>query len=124
MAAVIDTSVIIDVLRGVDEARELLRAEVRTGVHASEITRVEVLAGMRRSEEAATRALLGVFRWHAVDEDVAESAGELGRVWLPSHRGIGAADLAIAATAQRLGLPLHTLNVKHFPMFAGIAAPY
>jgi predicted nucleic acid-binding protein len=41
-----------------------------------------------------------------------------------SHPGIGIADLAIAATAEHITAPLVTCNVKHFPMFAGLQAPY
>jgi predicted nucleic acid-binding protein len=42
----------------------------------------------------------------------------------PGNRGIDTADLAIAATAMALDVRLLTRNVKHFPMFAGLAAPY
>jgi len=93
-------------------------------LHASEITRLEVLAGMRVDEERATRSLLSSLTWHPVDGDVAEEAGLLGRRWLPSHRGIDGADLAIAATAIRTGSRLLTCNVRHFPMFADLQAPY
>ena len=125
MTALVDTSVLIDVLRGTEAAREVLRAELRSErPHASEITRLEVLAGMRPREEAATRDLLAVLRWHPVDGEVAEAAGALGRRWLPSNRGIDAADLAIAATAGLLGARLLTRNVRHFPMIDGLQAPY
>jgi predicted nucleic acid-binding protein len=79
---------------------------------------------MRAGEEPATRALLDVFTWHPFDATLAELAGELGREWLPANCGIDTADLAIAATAVALGVPLLTRNVKHFPMFAGLVAPY
>jgi len=93
-------------------------------LHASEITRLEVLAGMRIDEERATRSLLSTLIRHPVDADVAEEAGALGRRWLPSHRGIDGADLAIAATAIRTGARLLSCNIRHFPMFAGLQAPY
>ena len=125
MTAVVDTSVIIDVLRGVGAAKDLLVAEMRAErLHASEITRLEVLAGMRPAEQQATRGLLGTFVWHPVDESIADHAGALGRQWLPSHRGIDGADLAIAATADLLAARLLTRNVRHFPMFEGLASPY
>jgi len=63
-------------------------------------------------------------RWHPVDEQVAARAGELGRTWLPSHRSIDSADLAIAPTALLLGADLLTLNLRHFPMFEGLRRPY
>lgn len=125
MTILVDTSVLIDVLRGEERAARVLR-ESRLGgpLHASEVTRLEVMAGMRPREEAATRALLDVLTWHPLDERVAEVAGDLGRRWLPGNRGIDAADLAIAATAVLLDARPLTRNVKHFPMFDGLTAPY
>lgn len=125
MSALVDTSVLIDVLRGEVAAAEVLRNARRAGpLHANEVTRLEVLAGMRPREEAATRALLAVLTWHPVDDRVAEVAGDLGRRWLPGNRGIDSADLAIAATAVLLGAALITRNIKHFPMFSDLSAPY
>ena len=125
MSVLVDTSILIEYLRGHQHAADVLVNERASGVlHASEITRLEVLAGMRPAEEDGTRALLSTMRWHSLDEQVAEKAGELGRSWLPSHRGIDGADLAIAATAVLLDARLITLNVKHFPMFAGLRRPY
>ena len=124
MTAVVDTSVLIDYLRGDERARDVLQRErAAAPLHASEITRLEVLAGMRAGEEAGTLGLLSVLIWHPVDQEIAEEAGALGRRWLPSHR-IDAADLAIAATALSLGARLLTRNVRHFPMLADLQAPY
>lgn len=125
MSVLVDTSVLIDVLRGNAAAAAVLRdARVAGPLHASEVTRLEVLAGMRAGEEEATRALLGVLTWHALDEQIAETAGQLGRRWLPGNRGIDSADLAVAATAMLLNARVLTRNVKHFPMFDGLSAPY
>jgi len=125
MTALVDTSVLIDYLRARPGAVELLERERRASpLHASEITRLEVLAGMRPSEESGTRSLLSTLIWHVVDQEVAEEAGAMARTWLPSHRAIGAADFAIAATAVRIGGRLLTRNVRHFPMFADLSAPY
>lgn len=125
MTALVDTSVLIDYLRGHQQAAAVLeRARAAGPLQASEITRLEVLAGMRPDEEDPTRSLLSVFVWHPVDADVAQDAGALGRHWLPSHHAIDSADLAIAATAIRTGAPLLTRNVRHFPMFPDLHPPY
>lgn len=125
MPAVVDTSVLVDYLRGLPAAAEVLERErALAPLHASEITRLELLAGMRHAEEAGTRSLLSTVTWHPVDEEVAEEAGALGRRWLPSHRGIDTADLAIAATVLRCKARLLTCNVRHFPMFPDLRAPY
>lgn len=125
MSSLVDTSVLIDYLRGRREAADLLERErAEAPLHASEITRLEVLAGMRSNEERVTRLLLSTLIWHPVDTETAEEAGQLGRQWLPSHHTIDGADLAIAATATRHGLRLLTRNVKHFPMFPDLTCPY
>lgn len=125
MSAFVDTGVLIDYLRGREAAAAVLEEWRAQGpLHASYITQLEVLAGMRAAEEDATRLLLSALVWHPVDADVAERAGALGRQWLPRHHTIDSADLAIAATAQIVELPLLTTNVRHFPMFPGLRAPY
>jgi len=125
VTTLVDTSVLIDFLRGHEGAAAVLEEKRSAGVlHASVITRLEVLAGMRPDEEKTTRFLLSTLVWHPVDTDVAEEAGALGRRWLPGHHGIDSADLAIAATATLKGAELLTLNVRHFPMFADLRPPY
>lgn len=121
----IDTSVLIDHTRGVAGARNtLVRAAESGELHSSEVVRAELLVLIRPAEREAVSPLLKVITWHPVDEPVAERAGELGRRWLPSHNGIDVADFLIAATATLIGAELLTKNVKHFPMFAGLTAPY
>ncbi len=125
MNALVDTSILIDYLRGRPEAAEVLERERVAGpLQASEITRLEVLAGMRPAEASATRTLLSTLTWHPVDADVTEAAGALGRQWLPGHHTIDGAGLAIAATALRIESRLLTRNVRHFPMFPDLTAPY
>ena len=125
MSALVDTSILIDYLRGHASAGDLLERERAADVlHASEITRIEILAGMRPAEEDGTRSLLSTLVWHPVDNEIAEQAGALGRQWLPSHHTIDSADLAIAATAVRTNARLLTRNVRHFPMFTDLQAPY
>jgi predicted nucleic acid-binding protein len=125
MTVLVDTSVIIDYLRG-DVGAELVleHQRRRAPLHASEITRLEVLASMTPGEEGGTRSLMSIFIWHDVDSLIAERAGELGRRWLASHNAIDSADLAIAATAIVTGCELLTCNVEHFPMFAELKKPY
>ena len=121
----VDTSVLVDSLRGFEPAGRALEDRRRRGVlHSSVVVRAEVLAGMRPHETGRTHELLDAFEWHPVDEAIAEEAARLGRRWLPSHRGIDTADLLIAATARVLGVEVMTRNVRHFPMFPDLRAPY
>lgn len=83
-----------------------------------------MVQGLRSSERRAADRLFALIAWIPVTEPVARRAGELGRQWRRSHPGIGVADLAIAATAEAIDASLATRNVKHFPMFKGLKAPY
>ena len=122
----LDTSIFIDNLRGRREARDRL-TEARKDGHrllGSVLTRTELLGGMRASETSSTRALLAVFEWIDVTEEIADAAGALARRYRASHSGIDIADYIIAATSAIAGADLWTRNVKRFPMFEGLAPPY
>ena len=123
MNVLFDTSIVIDLLRGLPTALRYSRS-LEEPPACSEITRVEVLRGLRSSEHGPAERLLGEFGWAGVDESIARRAGEMGRTWRRSHPGIATADLIIAATSEELGLRLATLNTKHFPMFRGLRPPY
>lgn len=123
VSIVFDTSVVIDILRGVPQSLEYLLA-LQARAACSEITRAEVLRGVQAHEEDHTERFLQTFVWVTVDDTISRRAGEFGRRWDRSRPGIGIADFVVAATAQHLGLPLATRNVKHFPMFKGLRPPY
>lgn len=120
---VLDTTVLIDHLRGVPAAGEYLRS-LPSVPTCSEVTRTEVLQGLRGAERRAAEALFAVLQWADVDESVSRRAGDLGRRYRRSHPGLALGDLLIAATAIELDQPLATLNVRHFPMFPRLRAPY
>jgi predicted nucleic acid-binding protein len=69
-------------------------------------------------------SLFGILRLLEVTDPIARRAGELLRAYRRSHPGIDLVDYAVAATAEVHGARLVTLNVKHFPMVAGLKAPY
>jgi predicted nucleic acid-binding protein len=123
MSVVLDTTVMVDHLRGSSLAGGYITA-LGVPPACSEVTRVEILRGLRSEERRRAERLLALITWAPVDEEVARRAGELGRRWRRSHPGIGVPDLVIAATAELLEAQLATKNLKHFPMFEGLRAPY
>jgi predicted nucleic acid-binding protein len=125
-AIVVDTSVLIDHLRGNEQATALLEEGFSSAgrLTGSVLTKLEVLAGMRDAEEQATPALLGLVEWIPVSDELAEAAGALARRYLSSHPGVDPVDYVIAATAISLDAALWTANIRHFPMFEGLTAPY
>ena len=123
---IVDTDVLIAHLRGLPAASSWLSsARQRSGPLAvSAVTVTELTGGMRSAERSEVWRLLATLRTQDVNELVARRAGELMRKYRRSHAGIGLGDYLIAATAVELGHELATLNVRHFPMFPGLAAPF
>lgn len=127
MRVVLDTSVLIDHLRGTSPAATAVIPEALDRgdeLWSSQVVRAELLSGMRPSEERSTRDLMGLISWADVDETLAEAAAALGREYLRAHPGIDLADLLVAALTEQLEADLKTANVKHFPMFPRLKAPY
>jgi predicted nucleic acid-binding protein len=115
LGVVLDTSVVIDLLRG-QVADESVLSPAREPVMISAITVHEVLVGLRDGEEELTNSVLESFA--VVPLGIAEAG--LSARWRRRYRSQGMtldmADTAIAATAALRGVPLVTGNVKHFPM--------
>ena len=97
-----DTSVLIAHLRGDRRATDLL------------------LSVPIKERRASVAGLLGALTLLPVSDAIARRAGEHLRRYRRSHRGIDLVDYVIAATAEAHETPLATLNVKRFPMFAGL----
>lgn len=114
---------LVDHLRA-DESATAYIASLEDRPSCSEISRIELIQGLRSDERRAAEALFALIDWIPVSEDVARRAGELGRSWRRTHPGIGVADLAVAATAEQIDGAVATRNIKHFPMFPGLRAPY
>ncbi|MGH8933048.1 MAG: PIN domain-containing protein, partial [Egibacteraceae bacterium] len=82
MNSLVDSSVLIDVLRDAPGAADALGQRRASGaLTSSVVVRAEVLTGMRANEEPRTRGLLSSIEWHPVDDLIAEEAGRLGRRW-------------------------------------------
>ena len=126
MRVVLDSSVLIDQLRGDERARDLLRRHASAGdeLWGVVVSRSEVLAGMRAGERRPTVGLLDQLRWLEVDVELADAAGELARRHRRAFAGIGLADYLIAAGVEQLGGRLLTRNVRHFPMIPDLAPAY
>lgn len=126
MSALADTSVLVDHLRGTEQARLLLRPVLeRDGPLAgSVLTRLELFIGMRREERTSAQGLVAAIRWLPVDDAIAEEADSLAESYARSHSGIDAVDYCIAASARVHGLELWTLDVRHYPMFPALLAAW
>jgi hypothetical protein len=119
----IDSDVLIDLLRGRELARDYIRS-LRSSPYMSAVTVAELYGGVREgSEREQLDRLVSGFRVVPVSEQIATTGGLLVRQYRPSH-GTGLIDALIAATAKLEGHALVTLNVKHFPMLTDVVVPY
>ena len=118
----VDTDVLVDYLRGNDAAVAYVQQHADR-IAVSAITVAELYAGVRPTQAAPLDELTRLFPVLPVDRETATVGGQLRAEYGRSH-GVGLADALVAATARRHGMRLVTANVRHFPMFPDLTAPY
>ena len=111
----LDTSILIDLLRGSKPARDWIDSLSENARLISVITAAELLAGCRnRTEQRAVEREIALYGLVWISEDVAQTALEFYKQFHLSHN-VGFLDCLVAATALKNELRLATLNLKHFP---------
>ncbi|MGI8593257.1 MAG: PIN domain-containing protein [Solirubrobacteraceae bacterium] len=117
MPVLLDTTVLIDALRGRPVAHRLAALRATGQVPwTSAINVEEVWRGLRSAEEASAARLLGGLRIATLGRPEGERAGAWRRDF--SSRGVtlAQADCLVAAAAVAVGASLATGNPKDFPM--------
>ncbi len=117
----VDTDILIDVARGVEEAIEQLdRWDSEQGVAISVITYMELLVGCRnKREQRAVERFVRRFELLAIDPEISEEAIGLLVKYRLSH-GLLIADALIAATAIARGIPLVSKNQRDYQFIEGL----
>jgi predicted nucleic acid-binding protein len=113
---VLDTTVLIDVLRNRNRRRALLAGLVSSGqeLATSTINVAEVYGGIRPGEEQTTQAFLAGLTWLQVSGSIAERAGQLKADFRRHGQTRSIADMIVAATGLEQGCPVATDNRKDF----------
>jgi len=114
----LDTTVIIDCLRGRKEVVEFLTELASEGliVGCCAINIAEVYAGMRENERQVTRRFLDSLEYYEVTRNLAELAGGYKREYAGKGITLSLSDVIIAAVAISHNLILVTDNLRHYPM--------
>lgn len=118
MTILLDTTVIIDVLRDRRERRNLLR-ELLQGGHTLAccgINVTEVYAGMRPHEAGTVASLFRRLEYVEISSVAAQNAGRMMQEWRSKGRTLSLPDAVVAAVALSAGLALATDNARDFPM--------
>ena len=118
MRILLDSSVIIDALRGRRGRRELLRGLLEEGhdLACCAINVAEVYSGMRPHEAEATAELIDGLEYVEISREAARQAGELRLQWQRKGKTLSLPDAIIAAVALRKDLTVATDNARHFSM--------
>jgi len=118
MNLLLDTSVLIDVLRSRKGRRELLARLANEGhsLATSTLNATELYAGVRFGEEARTDQLLHSLLCYDMGCTTGVRAGMLINDWGRKGKTISLPDAVIAAIAIERGCTLVTDNRKDFPM--------
>ena len=113
----LDTDVIIEILRGTTEVTAAAEALLADAVptYCTAINWAEVYAGLRAGEEAAARGFFEARGEVILDAATGRRAGAYLARFGRSH-GVSIADALIAAAASTSGLRLWTRNRRHYPM--------
>ncbi|MGD0137036.1 MAG: type II toxin-antitoxin system VapC family toxin [Bryobacteraceae bacterium] len=118
MSILLDSDVVIEILRSQNEA-VLLKWEglshTQEVILFSPITAAEVWGGARTNERQATSRFFNFLTCVPLDYTIGQLGGDLLRHFGKSH-GLKIADALIAATAIQHNAALWTRNRKHYPM--------
>ncbi len=118
-----DTDVLIEYLRGKDEAKSYID-NIQDIIYMSSITMAELYTGVRKGTESRRLEIfIETFEVISLNSTIAKIGGLYRNQYNPSH-GIGLADALIAATAKEIDAQVITFNIKHFPMLDNVIKPY
>ena len=117
-AVLLDTTVVIDLLRGRADAQGRLRAlrEAGDDAYVCAVNVEETVRGLVPREHEPARRLFAGLRTAPLDAAEGWRAGEWRRRFAARGRTLTQADCLIAAAAHTIGGRLATGNPKDFPM--------
>lgn len=124
--AILDTSILVDLLRGFPPAKDWFAGLGRRRVAVTPVVWMETVQGAtdREKRAQAIRFLRQFHVEHPTEDDNRWAMRQTARFHL-SH-GIQLQDTMIASVAARLAVRLYTTNLRHFQVLPSVEAlrPY
>ncbi len=114
----VDSDIIIDLLRGVEGSKKFLLKLFENRVFISVLTVAEIMSGKETKQVSKREYILKFiknFEIISVDYEVSMLAGEIRRDY-----NIPMADSIIAASALKNSLAIFTYNTKHFEKISNL----
>lgn len=125
VVGLVDTSIIVDLIRGFPDAHEWLRTQTDE-IGLTHYVWLEIIQGATsKNKQKSAIAILSDFKLvESTAEDTEWAVKSLMKVKLAHN--VDAIDSLIAASSYRLQIPLYTRNLKHFEPLLGKLAqkPY
>ena len=112
----LDSDVIINILKKKEETIEQLMLFNGSELYISPITVAEVFAGARDNELETIKKLFSYFKIVEINYNIGQIAGNYAKKYKKAFCGISLEDYLIAATAKYHNLSLWSYNKKHYPM--------
>lgn len=120
LTRLVDTSILVDFLRGDPDAKNWLTGFPVGELAVSIVTGAELVAGCRNlREQGDVEKELALYPMLWISGAVSASAWNWYRQFHLSH-GVGFLDCLIGASAYHYGVMVSTLNEKHFRPFPGL----
>lgn len=118
----IDSTVLIEYFRKQDKTKTFFYelAGKHSEIYISSITKFEIWVGNRPNQSAFWQNLFSSLKTIPFGDLEAEKAGDIQQTLLKTGQQIGISDVLIGATALVHGLPVATLNDKHFGRITGL----
>ena len=112
----VDSTILIDYFRKTDKTNSKLVSHFRNydQLYISSVTEFEVINGASQAHLQFWDGMLTRFTILDFDSKAARQAADMVAQLKTKRKTIDKPDLFIAATAVINGLPLDTLNIKHF----------
>lgn len=116
------TSVLIEYFRKQDKTKTFLYelAGNQSDIYVSAVTKFEIWVGNRPNQIAFWQSLFLSLKTIPFGDLEAEEAGNIQQTLIKTGQQIGISDVLIGATAIVHGLPVATLNTKHFARINGL----